>query len=234
MRPLAVAAAGVGLVVLDFRTEALDLLPDPAGWALIAVAASWLALPAVARLAAATGLLSLADLALPYHYVPINPMTGRPVTGPARGNPVSVRLDFLPLAGGQLALLTAAVVGTGVTLWVLLGRLRRRADYEEDEAAVTRLRRTQVLVVGAWVVPYLVTVALAVGRGDRYDPVWNHGLEYLGLAGLGAGVYVIGVLAGSTRASWAQRPGSWYPSPWDEMRLRASERQRRNRRSTST
>ena len=233
MRPLALAAAGVLLVVLDFRTEALDLLPDPLGWVLIAVAASWLGLRAVMRLAAVTGLLSLADLVLPYHYVRINPMTGRPMTGPTRGDPVSVRLDYLPLDGWQLALLAAAVVGTGATLWMLLGRLRRRADYEDDAAAVTRLRWAQWLVAGAWVGPYLATVALAVGRGDRYDPVWNHGFEYLGLAGLATGVYVIGVLAGSTRAAWAQRPGSWYPSPWDELRLRAAERGR-NRRSTST
>jgi hypothetical protein len=233
MRPLALAAAGVALVVLDFRTEALDLLPDPLGWVLIAVAAFWLGQPAVMRLATVTGLLSLADFALPYHYVRINPLSGEPMTGPSRGNPAAVRLAYLPLEGGQLVLLTAAVVGTGATLWMLLGRLRRRADYEEDGAAVTRLRWAQWLVAGAWVAPYLVTVGMAAARGDHYDAVWNHGFEYLGLAGLGAGVYVVGLLASSTRASWAQRPGSWYPSPWDELRLRAPER-RRNRRSTST
>ncbi|HKE73232.1 MAG TPA: hypothetical protein VKB57_06435 [Acidimicrobiales bacterium] len=233
MRPLAVAAGGVVLVALDFRTEALDLLPDPLGWALIALAASWLALPAVTRLAAVTGLLSLADVALPYHYVRIDPLTGERLAGPARGNPVSVRLDYLPLEGTQLALLAAAVVGTGATLWMLLGRLRRRADYEEDEHAVSRLRRAQWAVAGAWVAPYLVTLALAAARDGRYDPVWNHGYEYLGLLGLGTGTYVVAVLAGSIRASWAQRPGSWYPSPWDELRLRAAAR-RMSRRSTST
>jgi hypothetical protein len=233
MRPLALAAGGVALVVLDFRTEALDLLPDPLGWALVAVAASWLGATAVMRLAAVTGLLSLADAALPFRYVQINPMTGEPVTGPARGKPVSVQLDYLPLAGTRLTLLAAAVVGAGATLWMLLGRLRRRANYVEDDRAVTRLRWAQWAVAGAWVGPYLVTVALAATRDGRYDPVWNHGYEYLGLAGLGAGAYVIAVLAGSTRASWAQRPDSWYPSPWDELRLRAPER-RRNRRSTST
>jgi len=39
VRPLALVAGGIALVVLDFRTESLDLLPDPVGWALIAVAA---------------------------------------------------------------------------------------------------------------------------------------------------------------------------------------------------
>lgn len=224
MRPLALAAAGVVLVVVDFRTEALDLLPDPLGWALVAVAASWLALPAATRLAAVTALLSLADLTLPYHYVRINPLSGEPVSGPSQGHAVSLRLDYLPLTGGRLALLAAAVVGGGATLWTLLGRLRRRAHYEDDGAAVARLRRAQLLAVGAWVGPYLATVAVAAARGQGYDAVWNHGLEYLGLVGLAAGGYVVVVLAGATRASWAQRPGSWYPSPWDQMRLRAIER----------
>lgn len=233
MRPLALAAAGVALIVVDFRTEAFDLLPDPLGWALVAVAASWLALPAVMRLAAVTGLLSLADFALPYHYVRVNELTGKSVTGPTRAKPAAVRLDYLPLQGGQFLLLTGAVLGTGATLWMLLGRLRRRADYEDDPTAVTRLRRAQWLVAGAWVGPYLVTIAMAAVRGEDYDAVWNHGFEYLGLAGLAAGLYVVGVLAGSIRASWAQRAGSWDLSPWDELRLRAPVR-RRNRRSTST
>ena len=231
MRPLALAAVGITLVVLDFRTEAFDLLPDPLGWALVAVAASWLALPAVLRLAAVTGLFSLADMALPYHYVRIDPGTGEPVTGASPGTVVSVRLDYLPLRGGQLILLTGAVIGTGVTLWMLLGRLRRRADYEEDGAAVTRLRWAQWLVVGAWAMPYLVTIGMAAVRGDDYDAVWNHGFEYLGLVDLAVGAYVVGVLAASIRASWAQRP-SWYPSPWDEARLRAAMR-RGNRGTTS-
>lgn len=233
MRPLALAAAGVALIVVDFRTESFDLLPDPLGWALVAVAASWLALPAVMRLAAVTGLLSLADFGLPYHYVRVNELTGKSVTGPTRAKPAATRLDYLPLRGGQFVLLTAAVICTGATLWMLLGRLRRRADYENDPAAATRLRWGQWLVAGAWVGPYLVTIAMAAVRGDGYDAVWNNGLEYLGLAGLAAGLYVVGVLAGSIRASWAQGAGSWDPSPWDEARLRAPER-RRNRRSTST
>jgi hypothetical protein len=37
MRPLSLTAGGLGLVILDFRTESLDLLPDPVGWVLVSV-----------------------------------------------------------------------------------------------------------------------------------------------------------------------------------------------------
>jgi hypothetical protein len=232
MRPLALLAGGFALVILDFRTEAFDLLPDPFGWILVALGASWLALPVGVRLAAITAALSLADLALPYHYVRIDGRTGEAIPGPVRGSTVSLRLDYLRVTGWQLAGLTASVVAAGVTLWVVLERLGRRAAYEEDDAAVRRLRWARWLAIGGWVVPYLATVAVAVGRGGRYDPVWNDGLEYLGLVGLAVGLYVVVVLATSARASWAQRPDSWYPSPWDERRLRGERR--RNGRSTST
>jgi hypothetical protein len=220
MRPLVVGSAGVALVALDFRTESLDLLADPVGWGLVGVAAGWLALPLAARLAWATALLSLADAALPYHYVRVDPFTGEAVVGPAPGRPVSIRLDFFLISGWRLAALAASVVTGGATLWVLLGRLARRAAYEEDDRGARRLRLARWAVIACWIVPYLVTVAIAVLRDDgRYDPVWNHGLEYLGLAGLAAAIYVAVVLAGSAGASWAQREGFWVPSPWDQLRL---------------
>lgn len=225
MRPLALAAAGVALIALDFRAESLDLLADPVGWALVAVAASRLALPLACRLAWLTAVLSLADVALPFRYVRINAITGRPMTGPAAGRPVSLRLEFPPVAGWRLAALTASVAAGGAALWVLLGRLGRRADYDHDERATTRLRLARGGVLGAWVGPYLATVAVAAARHHgSYDAVWNHGLEYLGLVGLAAAGYVVFVLAGSAGASWAQRAGPWFPSPWDEMRLRRAAR----------
>jgi hypothetical protein len=219
MRPLVVGSAGVALVALDFRTESLDLLADPVGWGLVGVAAGWLALPLAARLAWVTAVLSLADVALPYRYVRIDPFTGEPMRAPPVGRPVSLRLDFFPVSGWRLAWLAASVAAGGATLSVLLGRLARRAAYEEDGRSVTRLRAARWCVLAGWVVPYLVTVAVAVARQDgRYDAVWNHGLEYLGLVGLAAAVYVVVVLAGSARASWAQRE-AWLPSPWDQIRL---------------
>lgn len=43
-RPLPLIAGGLALVLVDFRAESLDLLPDPVGWLLVAVGAMTLEL----------------------------------------------------------------------------------------------------------------------------------------------------------------------------------------------
>jgi hypothetical protein len=221
VRPLALLAGGIALVVLDFRTESLDLLPDPLGWALIAVAAGWLGLTAARRLAWVTAALSLSDLALPSHYVRIDPLTGERLgDSPADGRAASVRLEFLPVTAWRLAGMTAAVVLTGVTLWMILSPLARRARYEADPRSALRLRIAAGVVVAGWVVPWLATVAAAVVH-DRgvYDPVWDDGLNYLGLVGLVAAGYAVWAVMRARDTSWAQRERGWVPSPWDVLRL---------------
>lgn len=76
VRPLALIGVGVSFVVLDFRTDAPDLLPDVAGWALIALAAWRLELTAAARVAAVAGAGGLAEAWLPFRYVQVDPVTG--------------------------------------------------------------------------------------------------------------------------------------------------------------
>lgn len=73
VRPLAIVVLGLALAVLDFRTEALDLLPDALGWGLVALGAWRLGLLVAARLAVATGIASTADAWFPFHYIWVAP-----------------------------------------------------------------------------------------------------------------------------------------------------------------
>lgn len=68
VRALTLVAVGILLVAIDFRTSALDLLPDPLGWVLFALGSSRLAVPLAARLGVVAALLSLGDLFLGFSY----------------------------------------------------------------------------------------------------------------------------------------------------------------------
>ncbi|HET6954728.1 MAG TPA: hypothetical protein VFI47_30480 [Acidimicrobiales bacterium] len=222
MRPLSIIAGGLALAVADFRTESLDLLPDPVGWGLVAVGCWRLSLTAAPWLALLTAGLSLSDAALPYRYARLDPLTGDEI-GPAErpGADVPVQLRFDAVSGWRLAAMTLATVAAATTLWCLLRELEHRARAQGEIHAGDRVRAGRWLVIGAWALPLLVAGAWAVAADSgRLDPVWNGSAEYLALAGVAAFTYVLVVLVRHAGAAWAVPERPWWPSPWDEIRLR--------------
>src|SRR5215471_874958 len=189
-RPLTLVAIGIAVVVLDFRTEAVDYVADPVGWALIAVGAGWLGLTLARNLAWVTAVLSLSDLYLPYRYVHPDAKTGNLVS--TSRNASDAQLVYESVHGWQLAGMAAAMALAAVTLWMILGPLARRAAEAGEEAAARRLRLAAAALVLLWAVPFLVTVAAAVVHsGGMYDAVWNDGENYLGLVGILAAGYAV-------------------------------------------
>jgi len=213
MRPLSLVAVGIALVVLDFRTESVDLVPDPIGWVLIGIGAGWLGLTAARWLAWAVAALSVSDLFLPFRYVHPGP-TGNLV--PTSRNTSDAHLVYLPVHGWQLAGMTAAMVLGAVTLWMILGPLARRAADAGDEAGARRMRLAAAALVFLWAVPFLVTVVAAVVHDHAvYDAVWNDGENYLGMIGTVAAGYAVWLIARARNASWALRPQQWVAARWD-------------------
>src|SRR5215204_525964 len=219
VRPLAGIAAGLVLVTLDFRTRALDLLPDPLGWALLAVGAAELSLVVPARAAVAAAVASLGDVVLPYRWVRIDPLTGEVVDRPSEVSldyPEHLRWDGL--SDQRALVLAAAVLLGGVAVWSLLDGLARRADRAGAAAARRRWRVLQVVVPAVWALPHLVIVLLGVLGSARYDPVWDGQLELLSLAGVAAVAWLVVTLVRERDASWALRPDTVRPSPWRQRR----------------
>jgi hypothetical protein len=226
MRPLSLITGGLALVALDFRTESLDLLPDPVGWVLVAAGSWGLSLASVSWLAGITAALTVSDAALPYRYVRVDPLAGDRVALSERANvDLSLHLEFDPVSGWRLAAMTLAMSTAGVTLWSLLRGLERRAHAHAQSGTAGCLRVGRWLVAVVWVLPYLVAVGRAVVvDSGRFDPIWNGSAEYVALAGVAVIAYVVVVLARDSGAAWAQPEGPWYPSPWDELRLRRPAR----------
>jgi hypothetical protein len=222
VRPLSLITGGLALVVLDFRTESLDLLPDPVGWVLVAVGSRGVSLVGASWLAGLTAALSVSDAALPYRYVRIDPLTEDRVAPGERANvDLPLHLEFDPVSGWRLAAMTLAMSAAGVTLWSLLRGLERRAHAHAQTRTAGRLRVGRWLVAVAWVLPYLAAVSRAVVVDtEGFDPIWNGSAAYVALAGVAVLVYVVVVLVRETGAAWVQPEGPWYPSPWDELRLR--------------
>lgn len=220
VRPLALIGVGVSFVVLDFRTDAPDLLPDVAGWALIAFAAWRLELTAAARLAAVAGAGSLAEAWLPFRYVQVDPVTGeRLPDGGGTDLAYPEQLFYDDVTGWHLAAMAIAAVLAGVALWTLLAGLARLAGAGGRGDAARRLRIVAWLVIVVWTAPFLGAVAHAVvNRSGAFDPVWNDGLAYVGLAGLGLFVYLVVLLLRESGQLWALPVGSIQLSPWEARR----------------
>src|SRR5688572_10335695 len=149
--PLGFMAAGLGLVAVDFRTEALDLLPDPLGWTLVAVGAFALRLRWAAWGSVVAALLSVPDTYLEYHYRLIDPRSLKPVDRCpleelAPGELCSERVVFDPVTGWRLAALAAAVTLGVAAVGVLLTGLRRRAKRDADPTAAGRLSQLRAAV----------------------------------------------------------------------------------------
>jgi hypothetical protein len=220
VRPLALTAVGVSLVVLDFRTDAPDLLPDIAGWALIALASWRLGLTAAARLAAIAGAASLAEAWLPFRYDQVDPVTGerlRDRGGAELAYPEQLFYD--DVSGWHLAAMAIAAVLAGVALWTLLAGLARLAGAGGRGDAARKLLVVAWLVIAVWTAPFLGAVAHAVvNRSGAFDPVWNDGLAYIWLAGLGLFVYLVVLLLRESGQLWALPVGSIQVSPWEARR----------------
>lgn len=212
-RPLSLLAAGSALVAFDFRTDLPDLLPDPVGWALVAVGAWALALWPAAILAVVAALLSLSDVALPYRYVYIDPETGEVANdriGEMYHFPVDQR--WTDVSDVRALAIGAAIATGGLALWLVVRALADRAA-STDPAAARRLRVFAVAVPIVWAAPTLALVGAGVA-GEGYDPIWDGQLEYIGLAGM----LVLGGLAIRFALDrdqpWARHPVPVRPSLW--------------------
>lgn len=216
--PLLLIAGGVGIVVLDFRTEALDLVPDPAGWLLIAVGGWVLSVRPAAGLAGLAAVFSVAEAYLPYVRLLIDPDTGEVVevcTNLTR--PCGEVLRYDPVSGWPLAALAGMVVAGAAALGVLLLALRRRAIESGDRGAAGRLTLLAAAVVAVWALPPVVGIAsAALSDPARYDPIWNGSAELLAMLGLATLIWLGVELALRRGARWAIPHGTQRSSPWAE------------------
>lgn len=208
------AAAGFGFVVIDFRALSIDLLADPAGWALLVYAFHRLAVPRLALLAGVGFLASFAEAWLPYRY-----RTLEYFTPSASGEPIPVEIEVLvydPVTGLRLALLAVSTVVLGVVTWWLVRVLRDRARSFETGRTVRTLRALALGVLAAWVAPHLIAMATGALGDDGYDVVWNDPgwrIELLGTVVFGA---LVVVLLANAREPWGIRPGRRRLGNWHD------------------
>lgn len=219
IRPLSLVATGVAVVGFDPRVLAVDLLPDPLGWALVAFGAWRLSVPWASRLASVAAVASLVEVRLSYHYDSLDPITGEVVPTVLPGQSFVERLAFDMVEGPRLLALVIAVSAGGAALWSLLRELRRRAVSSHDVQSADRLAWLAWAVAGVWALPY---VAVAVGRGlvgDGFDPVWNGAWEIPAVAGMAAMGAIALLFATTSNRRWSAS-GDELGSPWAEMMLR--------------
>lgn len=215
MRPLTFVALGLALIAIDIRTEHLDLLPDAIGWGLVAFGAWRCALTVPAIAAAATALLTLPEVSLPYRFVMLDPRTGETVT-PRPGVDLAYpeQLVFDDLTGWRLAVLAAAVVAGGIALWLLLGALAGRAAAWERQGTARQLGWLRWLTLVLWTGGLLGVLVVSASSGEAsFDPVWNGSLELLAMAGIVVIAAVIVVLLRETNRAWAVPRWSNHRSP---------------------
>lgn len=217
-RPLSFVAAGLALVALDFRTDLPDLLPDPVGWALVGMGAWALALRPAALLAAVAGVASVAETALPYRYVRIDPLTGAVLDGDVGeiGSAVdySAEQRWTHVSDARALAIGAAFAAGGAALWLLLRALALRASATGDGLAAGRLRVLRAVVPAAWSLPALTVIGVAIAGDHGYDPVWDGHLEYAGLAGTLALGWLAVQSALDRDQPWARHPVPFWPSLW--------------------
>lgn len=206
MRPLHAIAIAVLLISLDFRTTAVDLLPDALGWALIVWAALRLREPLLATVAGIGGIASLALFSLPYHYEQYDPLNDRlVVVTPQTDLGYNETLAYDTFSGLRLAAFAVAVGAFAVALGVLWRRLRRRAQGWDGPAVRTSLRRldtAMAAVVGLWVLPRLVAVVVSIDGG--YEPIWDDPASRVAILGVLAAVALAATLTIDAREPWAR------------------------------
>jgi hypothetical protein len=229
MRPLTFVAVGLALIAIDIRTEHLDVLPDALGWVLVAFGAWRLSLTLPAMAAAATALLTLPEVSLPYQFVMLDPETGETIT-PRPGVDLAYpeQLVFDDLRGWRLGVAAAALVAGGLAMWLLLGALATRAAAWERAVAARQIRWLRWLTLAVWTAPVLVVLAVSAASDDRsFDPIWNGSLELLALAGVVVMGAVAAILLRETNRAWAvprwsaDRPARLGPLPRSDGRRSA-------------
>ncbi len=221
-RPLSAVAIGLVIVAIDFRVLALDLLPDPIGWLLIALGAWRLSLLKAAGAACLAAVLSISDTVLAYRHVRLT-VTGEILSSSAGAPTGHLRWD--PVSDWHAVAMASAMLAGGVTLWWLLGALSGRAEQAGERATAQRLRVLRLVVPVVWVAPYLVVVAVAVIGSGSFDPVWNDGLELVALAGLVSLAALIGSLALEMNSAWALPASSAQQSRWEELKRSDNDRE---------
>ncbi|MGH9085797.1 MAG: hypothetical protein ACRDYW_10120 [Acidimicrobiales bacterium] len=218
-RPLVLVAGGLVLVLIDFRTEALDLLPDPVGWIMVATGAAALYLPLTAWLSVAAAVLSVSDAWLPFRTVTVDPVTNEGVARCPVGVVCGARVEFDPVAGWRLVAFAASLVLGGATMLSLTSGLRGKARTEGDGASAARLRLLLGVLAAGWALPPLIAVGWAIASNDRvYDPVWNGTAEYVSLVGWGLMAWFLLELCVRSGTGWATPRAMPAPSPWDQRR----------------
>jgi hypothetical protein len=215
VRPLAMAAAGVLLVAIDFRVRAADLVPDPLGWALVAAGAASLSLLAPARWAVAAAVLSLSEFLLAYRSVAVDPGTGIELRSAAEDSAVPRVVLWESVSDVRALVMAAAVAAGGMALVTLATDVSRRAA---GSGAVTHARWARLSGAAAaavWAVPYVVLALVAVGGSERFDPVWNGAREYLAFAGVAVLVVYAAVLVRLRDETWAVPAERLQASRWE-------------------
>ena len=204
MRPLTYVSAGLVLVVVDLRTEYVDLLPDTLGWALVSLGAWRLAMTGPALAAVATALLTAPEISLPYRFVRVDPETGQTIEPrPGVGLDLPRHLVFDRLSGWRVAMVGLGTIAAGATLWLLLGALSTRAGAWLRSVTARRLQLLRWLAVLAWVVPHLVVMVASVLDDGSFDPVWNGRLELVALPGLVVVAALTVLLLSEGNRAWA-------------------------------
>ena len=206
MRAMSLVAVGLALVAVDFRTDAFDVLPDPLGWALVAVGAYRLGMGLVAAGAAVAALLSISEAYLPFRYVRVDPATMEAAPS-CVGCPEQLRyIETSQIRAVALAL--AVVVGSAAVV-LMLRRLRTTVGHTRDCPGLRRhMRILEVLAPVTWALPHVVLVGRAIVTGKNYDPVWNGSLEGVGLVTSVVLVWTVVTIA---------RFSAFYPKPFVDV-----------------
>jgi hypothetical protein len=210
---MTLVAAGLVLVAVDFRTRSVDFLPDIVGWVLVAVGVKFAGVTAAARLASAAAVLSVTELALPYHVIRLDPATGAvvPADRPSAEHlPHQVRWDDLPILRG--ALIGAAAVVGAVALACLLLRLADRAAQLGDHGHARMLRTATLAVPMLSAGPIAVLMLVTWADRRRYDPVWDDAAGRFGLLGILSLLVLADLLFMRRNTRWARSDHNLTPS----------------------
>jgi hypothetical protein len=227
MRPLSWIAPGILIVAIDFRLNAIDVLPDPIGWLMIAMGAWQLARPATVSAIGVAGVASLVEVALPYRWVQISPETGQVIH-----EKTTVRyaypeiLVYDGVSGVRLAFLVLGYATAGLAIWMLLRDLAARARSVGRLTAAHQLGLLRGLVPGLWIAPYVIGGIADLIAGRSFDPVWNDGLEYVALVGLVPVAWLVALLIVERDRAWALPTESPSPPPWLPRATRLAHRPR--------
>ncbi len=213
--PLLLVAVGLVVIAVDFRTRSVDWLPDPAGWLLVAAGGRACNVRPVVALAVLAALGSLAEVALPYRIVAIDPITAAPLGHPARPAELfSTRQQWDALPPWRVGLLLAAATAGSVAAVMMVEATARRAQACGATRAAWSLRACVAALALLWFAPLAASLGWALAHHAAYDPVWNGTLAWIGDLGVLSMVATALALAAMHREPWAHPAEAARPSPW--------------------